>query len=91
MLQQHKFQDGTIALLISKLPSVSLTITTLWANSTDDKLVMFFLLFFSRKQNLAVHANVKSSFSGKIRKNISKCLLSKILPRMLGVKIISQR
>ena len=53
------------------------TLTMLWANSADDKLMMFFL-FFPRKEDLTLHANclprrqfawnVKSYFQGKIIK-----------------------
>ena len=54
-------------------PSIQgLTFTTLWANSAENKLVIFFL-FFSRKQDLTFHTNcllwnVKTYFLGKIRK-----------------------
>ena len=58
---------------------------------TDD---IFFI--FPRKQDLTFHANcllrrqfawnVKFCFLGKIRKNISKCRLVEILPRVLSVK-----
>ena len=49
-----------------------LTLTTLWANSADDKLVIFPLrTICMKRQNL---------FSGKNKKNISICLLLKILP-----------
>ena len=53
-------------------------------------------LIFPRKQALIFHANcllrrqfacnIKAYFLGKIRKNISKCCLLRILPRMLSVK-----
>ena len=53
-------------------------------------------LIFARKQDLTFHANcllrrqfacnVKSCFLGKNKKNISKCRLLKILPRVLSVK-----
>ena len=53
-------------------------------------------LIFPRKQDLTFHANcllrkqfawnVKSFFLGKIKKNISKCRLLKILPRVLSIK-----
>ena len=52
-----------------------LTFTTLWANSADDKLMIFFL-FFTRKQSLTVHRKLSrdnlhevwNPVSGKIRK-----------------------
>ena len=57
-------------------------------------------LIFPSKQDLTFHANcllrrqfawnVKSCFLGKIRKNISKCHLLKILPRVLSVNIGNQ-
>ena len=67
-----------------------------WANSADDKLMIFFLLFPS-KQILAGYANclqwrqfawnVKICFLGKITIFFfSKCPLPKILPSMLSVK-----
>ena len=68
-----------------------LTFNTLWAYSADNKLVIFFL--FSQKtgfdiscklSSLELAWNVKSFFLGKIRKNISKCHLLKILPRVLN-------
>ena len=34
----------------------TLTFTTLWANSADDRLMIFFLIF-TKKQDLAFHAN----------------------------------
>ena len=51
-----------------------LILTNLLANSADDKLVIFFLIF-PRKQDLTFHAkliawNAKSCFLGKIRKII---------------------
>ena len=50
----------------------SITFTTLWANSADDKLVIFFLIF-PRKQAFACHANclpwhVIANLVAKIRK-----------------------
>ena len=54
--------------LIGSSRDIDLTFTTLLANSAEDKLVVFFLTF-PRKQN---------------KKNISKCRLLKILPRVLS-------
>ena len=74
---------------------IQLTLSMLWANSADDKLIFFFLIF-PRKQDLTVHANcllrrqftwnVKSYFLGNIRKNISKYLLLNFLPSMLSLE-----
>ena len=68
-------------------------ITTIWANSVDDKTKFKKSLFFllPRKQVLTFHAmeticlKCKSCFLGKMI-NISKCLL-KTLPRMLSVMV----
>ena len=56
-------------------------------------------LLIPRKQDLIFHANcllrrqfawnVKSCFLGKIRKNISKCRLLKILPRVLSFRAMN--
>ena len=48
-----------------------LTFTTLWANSADDKLIFFLLFLENRIWNFMQIVNIKSSFLGKIRKNIS--------------------
>ena len=79
-----------IAFLHSNVSKECLTFTTLWANSSDKKLI-----FFPRKQHLTFHANclrqfawnVKSCFLGKIRKNTSICRMLKFLPRVLSVKV----
>ena len=55
--------------------------TALWANSAEDKLIFF--LYFLRRHYMKCLA----SFSGKHKKNISKCCLMKIFPSMLSVKI----
>ena len=55
-------------------------ITTLWAKSVDDKLIVF--LIFLRKQDLTC----QNLFSGKSKKNILICCLLKILPGVLSVK-----
>ena len=64
-----------------------LTWTTIWANSADDKLVIFFLIF-PRKQDSTFQEIVSSRaicikrqilFSGKMWENISTCRLLKIL------------
>ena len=58
----------------------------LWANTANDKIDDYFLLFFfTEKKALKFHANclprrqfalnVKAYFLGKMRKNISKCHL----------------
>ena len=68
-----------------------LTLSTLWANSAGDKL-MIFVLFCPKKRTLSIHVNclilhenVKVYSLGTIRKNISKCLLLNVLPSMLSV------
>ena len=87
----------------------SLTFTTLWAFSADDKMMLFFLFFpenriwhfmqivslgdnlhemsnpvFWEKETICMKCQIL--FSGKNKKNISKCRLLKILPRVLSVK-----
>ena len=68
----------------------SLTFTTLWAFSADDKLMIFFLFFPENrirhfiKETICMKCHIL--FSGKNKKNISKCCLLKILPRVLSVK-----
>ena len=59
----------------------SLTFNTLWANSAGEKL-LFFFFFFPRKKDM----KCQILFPGKNKKNISKCHLLKILPRVLSVK-----
>ena len=56
-----------------------LTVTTLWANSTDGKLTIFFSLSTENRicQNL---------FSGENKKSILICQLLKGLPRVLSFK-----
>ena len=70
---------------------IKLTFTTLWLNSADAKLVVFFLFF---SENRLWHFmqtdsawNVKVNFLGKIRKNISKCHPLKLLPSMLSSQV----
>ena len=74
----------------------TLNFTTLLANSADNKL-MIFCLIFPRKQDMTFHAKLfpleticmkrQILFPGKGKKNISKCRLLKILPRVLSVKL----
>ena len=62
--------------------------------SADDKLVIFFLFFpktgFDISCKLSPMETIcmkcQNLFSGKNKKNISKCRLLKILPRVLSVK-----
>ena len=71
------------------------TITTLWANSANYKLMIIFLIF-PIKQDLVFHANClywryfvwndKTCFLGKNKKNISIWYLLTILLRVLSVK-----
>ena len=56
----------------------TITFTTVWANSADDKLVMIFLFF----------PEMFNPFSGKNKNNISKCRLMKILSRVPCVKTL---
>ena len=56
----------------------ALTFTTLWANSTDDRFVIFF-----SPENRIWHC----LFSGKKKKNISLCCQLKILPRVLNFHV----
>ena len=78
-----------------------LTLTTLWANSADDKLMIF--SYFRRKQGLAFHANClqlspleticmkcQNLLYGKNKKNILVCCLLKFLFRVLSIKLQNQ-
>ena len=68
------------------------TLTMLWANSEDDKLIAFFLLFFLQeigsdtlrklclKQTLCMKCQIL--FSRKQKNNTSKCRLLKFSPSM---------
>ena len=69
-----------------------LTSTTLWADSADNKLMIFFLIFPGNRiwqyNTNCLHWrqfawNVKPCFLGKMEKSISICHLLKILPRVL--------
>ena len=70
-----------------------LTFTTLWANSADDKLILF-LIFSGNRFDISCKLSAmeticmkgQSLFSGKNKKNISACRLLKILPRVLSIK-----
>ena len=90
----HSFSRFIIQIIIFwyMVIKYTLTFTTLWAFSAKDKLMIFFL-FFPKKQDLTFHANclqicIKHHilFPGKNKKNISKCRLLKILPRVLSIK-----
>ena len=82
-------------MLFCATESLLLTITTLWANLKDDKLVIF--LIFSRKQNLTFRANcihwrqcawnVKSCFLEK-KKKYFKMSSAENLPRVLIVNVM---
>ena len=57
-----------------------LTFTTLLANSTDDKLTIFFLFFPDNMFDISCQLGdglhkMSNKFSEKNKKNISKCLL----------------
>ena len=60
------------------------TFTTLWANSADDKLIIFVLFF---PENRLWHTMQISLFSRKNKEKISKCHLLKFLPRVLSVEV----
>ena len=72
-----------------------LTFTTLWANSADDKLMIFFLFFqkigfvisckLSSKETICMKC--QSLFYGTNKKNISKFCLQKFLPSVLCIKV----
>ena len=76
----------------------NLTLTSPWANSADNKLVIFFLFFpyFSQLTGFDISCKLSPleticmkyqiQFSGKNKEKISKCCLLKILPRELSVK-----
>ena len=77
---------------ISPIP-VYLTITTLWANSSDHKLIGDAFLIFLRKQDLTLHANwrqfawsVKSCLLGKIRKIFQYVVRWKFYPESSSLK-----
>ena len=84
--------DSNVSYILFFRNAHRLTFTTLWDNSADDKLMIFFL-FFTRKQNLTVHRKLSETiylkcqipFLGKIRKIVKKCrLLKKKIPRVLS-------
>ena len=79
--------------VINQSPAAGSTSTILWANSADDKRIIF--LLFSPEKRLWHSCNClceticmkcQNLFLGKIRKYISKCRLLKFLPRMLSAK-----
>ena len=71
-----------------------LTFTTIWANSADNKLVIF--SYFSQKTRSDISCKLspleiicmkcQNLFWRKLRKNISLCHLLKSLPSVLSVK-----
>ena len=65
--------------LTMQLKYALLTFITFWANSVDDKMILF-LIFFQGTKFLI-------KFTGKNKKNISVCRLPKILHRALSVKV----
>ena len=75
-----------------------LTLTTQWADSADDKLVIFFLFFLENRSDTSCKLSPKETicmkcqipFSRKNKKNISKCHLLKFLPSMQSVKSLSE-
>ena len=67
--------------MLDTVSKAYLTLTALWVNSVDDKLMIFFL--FTRKETICMKCQIL--LSGKNKKNISKCGLLKNLPSMLSV------
>ena len=57
-----------------------LTLTMLWTDSADDKLITFLLFFPENRRQFAWNVIL---FPGKNRKSISICRLLKFLPRVL--------
>ena len=62
-----------------------LTFTTLWANSADDKFMIF--SYLPQKTGFDI-VKCQILFPGKNKENTSKCHLLKILPRVLSVNLI---
>ena len=79
---------------MSKNERTILTFTALWANSADNKLIIFFLIFLENRFDISCKLSPKeticmkcqSLFSGEIKKNILECDLLKFLPSMLSMK-----
>ena len=74
------------------LISMSLNITTLWANSADDKLVIYFIISHKTGFEISYWETICMKcqilvFLGENKKNISKFGLLKFLPRVLSVDI----
>ena len=59
--------------------------------------IVFYFLFITKKRGFDIHAmeivcmKFKSCFLGRMRKNISKCRLLKIIPRVLGVMVCTNK
>ena len=75
---------------------VGIKLTIIWAiNSADDKFVIFF--FITKKTGFDISCNgdnfheTQILFSWKNEKNISKCRLLKILPKMLSVMVCTNK
>ena len=68
-----------ILLFLSKHQAIILTLTTLWANSADNKLVIFFLLF--PENSFGISCKLSLFFSGNNKRNILKCCQLQFLPR----------
>ena len=74
---------------------VTLTLTTLWADSADNKLLTFFLFFLEKRANISCKLSPQETIcmkcqillSRNIGKNISKCPQLKFLPSMQSVKM----
>ena len=83
----------TLYCLVWPIYLVSLTFTTLWAFSADDKLMIFFLFFPENRiwhfmQIVSLGDNLHEMSNPVFwenKKNLPKCCLLKILPRVLSV------
>ena len=72
---------------------LGLTLSRIWANSADDKLMIFFLFFPENTISLFMQIvspgdnlhDMSNLFSEKNKKNISKCHLLNFLPSMLTI------
>ena len=90
-LLRHVWWSKCIGNMIPK--HSMLPFTTHWANSADDKPMIFFLIF-PRKQTLIFYANskfawnIKSIFWGN-KKSTSKCHLLKFLPSIKYMQSIN--
>ena len=69
------------------IQSMNITVTTLWADSADDNLMIYFLLLYFPEKLETICVKFQSLFPGKILKqNVTKCRLLKVLPSLLSLK-----